>query len=201
MLFSGATVMIGLLALLTFDITALRSMGMAGALVVALSVLAALTLLPALLGVLGQPHRRAGDRTAGRVGRAPHRLRAPASGRAWRTPVMARPVAVLVPLLALLIGLGLPFLRVEFGAPDASILPTDVQSRRGFDLLRAHWGEGELSPILLVFQTDDGSTPARSRTTSRRWPTSCAASRPTRASRASPASSASTRASRPSSTR
>ena len=52
-LFSGATVMIGLLALLTFDITALRSMGMAGALVVLLSVLAALSLLPAVLAVLG----------------------------------------------------------------------------------------------------------------------------------------------------
>src|SRR3984893_10190507 len=52
-LFSGATVMIGLLALLTFDITALRSMGIAGALVVGISILAALTLLPALLGVLG----------------------------------------------------------------------------------------------------------------------------------------------------
>src|SRR6267142_5471654 len=52
-LFSGLTVLIGLLALLTFDITALRSMGMAGALVVAVSVLAALSLLPALLGVLG----------------------------------------------------------------------------------------------------------------------------------------------------
>src|SRR6202022_2116545 len=52
-MFSGATVMIGLLALLTFDITALRSMGTAGALVVAISVVAAMTLLPALLGVLG----------------------------------------------------------------------------------------------------------------------------------------------------
>src|SRR5205085_8798137 len=52
-MYSGATVLIGLLALLTFDITALRSMGMAGALVVAVSVLAALTLLPALLGVIG----------------------------------------------------------------------------------------------------------------------------------------------------
>src|SRR5439155_14914684 len=52
-LFSGITVMIGLLALLTFDITALRSMGVAGATVVAISVLAALMLLPALLGVLG----------------------------------------------------------------------------------------------------------------------------------------------------
>src|SRR5919198_3705298 len=75
--------------------------------------------------------------------------------------VMARPVVFLVPLLALLIGLGLPFLRVEFGAPDASILPTDVQSRRGFDLLRSHWGEGELSPMLLVFQTSDGSSALR----------------------------------------
>src|SRR5205823_11915603 len=53
-LYSGATVIIGLLALLTFDITALRSMGMAGALVVALSVMAALTLLPAVLSVLGK---------------------------------------------------------------------------------------------------------------------------------------------------
>jgi RND superfamily putative drug exporter len=72
---------------------------------------------------------------------------------------MARPFAVLLPLLLVLIGLGLPFLRVEFGAPDASILPTDVRSRRGFDLLQAHWGAGELSPVLLVFQTTDGSSP------------------------------------------
>jgi RND superfamily putative drug exporter len=156
-LFSGATVMIGLLALLTFDITALRSMGLAGALVVAISVLAALTLLPALLGVLGRridalsiwPLAGSAARGANRSGfwsRLAH-------------AVMARPVAVLVPLLAVLIGLGLPFLGVEFGAPDASILPTDVQSRRGFDLLQAHWGAGELSPLLLVFQTTDGASP------------------------------------------
>ncbi|MBV9134329.1 MAG: MMPL family transporter, partial [Chloroflexi bacterium] len=76
--------------------------------------------------------------------------------------VMARPVAVLLPLLAVLIGVGLPFVRVQFGAPDASILPTDVQSRRGFDLLQAHWGPGELSPVLLVFQTTDGTNPITS---------------------------------------
>jgi len=68
-------------------------------------------------------------------------------------------VLVLVPLLAFLIALGLPFLRVDLGAPDASILPRDVQSRHGFDLLQAHWGDGELSPLLLVFQTTDGSSP------------------------------------------
>ncbi len=159
-LYSGATVMIGLLALLTFDISALRSMGLAGAMVVALSVLAALTLLPALLGVLG---RRIDALAIGPLAAAARR---PAHGRGFWTrlarQVMARPLIVLVPLLALLIGLGLPFLRVRFGAPDASILPADVQSRRGFDLLRAHWGEGELSPIIVVFQSLDGQSPVRS---------------------------------------
>jgi len=162
--------MIGLLALLTFDITALRSMGIAGALVVGISILAALTLLPALLGVLGPridalmvgPLVASAFRArGGRITRAGvERIRAEDGfwARLARF-VMARPVLVLVPLLVLLIGLGLPFLRVEFGAPDASILPPDVQSRRGFDLLRAHWGDGELSPLLLVFQTTDGSSP------------------------------------------
>jgi putative drug exporter of the RND superfamily len=156
-LFSGATVMIGLLALATFDITALRSMGVAGSLVVAISLLAALTLLPAALGIMGP---RVDALAIGPL--AASASRAGGNSGFWTRlahMVMLRPVQVLVPLLAVLIGLGLPFLRVDFGAPDASILPTDVQSRRGFDLLRAHWGDGELSPLLLVFQTTDGSSP------------------------------------------
>jgi RND superfamily putative drug exporter len=156
-LFSGLTVIVGLLALLTFDITALRSMGLAGALVVAVSVLAAVTLLPAALGVLGKRI------DAFPIG--PLAASASQSGNGFWSrlahAVMARPLVVLLPLLALLIGLGLPFLRVEFGAPDATILPTDVQSRRGFDLLQAHWGAGELSPVLLVFETTDGSSALR----------------------------------------
>ena len=67
----------------------------------------------------------------------------------------------MLPLLAVLVGLGLPFTRVTFGAPDASILPTSVQSRAGFDLLREHWGDGEVSPLVLVFQTTDGGSPLR----------------------------------------
>jgi RND superfamily putative drug exporter len=159
-----------MLALLTFDITALRSMGVAGALVVAISMLAALTLLPALLGVLGAridalaigPLATASLARCGLRAASATRTRERNGNGFWSRlayGVMKRPVMVLVPLLVVLIGLGLPFLRVEFGAPDASILPTDVQSRRGFDLLQAHWGAGELSPLLLVFQTTDGSSP------------------------------------------
>lgn len=154
-LFSGLTVCVGMLALLLFDISALRSLGIAGSLVVAVSVLAALTLLPAVLATLGtridalavrrlRPAAATDSAQVGFWARLAH-------------AVMAHPVATLVPLLLLLLGLGLPFLRVQLGAPDASILPSDVQSRRGFDLLRDHWGEGELSPVLMVFQADGGS--------------------------------------------
>ncbi|HET6317162.1 MAG TPA: MMPL family transporter, partial [Chloroflexota bacterium] len=158
-LYSGATVMIGLLALLTFDISALRSMGIAGVLVVFVSLLAALTLLPALLGLLG---RRVDALTIGPLGRTNRALGYTSHNGFWSRLaylVMAKPLVFLIPLLIVLIGLGLPFLRVELGAPDASILPTDVQSRKGFDTLRAHWGDGELSPLVLVFQTQDGSSP------------------------------------------
>ncbi|MBI2756023.1 MAG: MMPL family transporter [Chloroflexi bacterium] len=162
-LFSGATVLLGLLGLLFFDFSALRSLGIAGALVVGVCVIAALTLLPAALGVIGTRI----DALAVRRPRPPGRVdptSAAAHAGFWARLahlVMAHPFATLVPVLALLIGLGLPFMRVQLGAPDASVLPTWVQSRQGFDLLRERWGEGELSPILLVFQTTDGGSPLR----------------------------------------
>ncbi len=156
---SGFTVFVGLLGLLLFDFNALRSLGIAGSLVVAVSVLAALLLLPAILGILGR--RIDAFAVRGLFRRAESDDGGPRPGFWARLAeaVMAHPVVTLLPLLALLIGLGLPFLRVEFGAPDASILPADVPSRQGFDLLRERWGEGELSPVLLVFETVDGASP------------------------------------------
>jgi putative drug exporter of the RND superfamily len=57
-----------------------------------------------------------------------------------------------VPVLALLLVLGLPFLNVKFSSPDASILPPDVPSRQAFDLLRTQFNESEVNPILLAVQ-------------------------------------------------
>ncbi len=153
-LFSGLTVLLGLLALMTFDFMALRSIGLAGSLVVALSLLAALTLLPALLAALG-PRIDAlrvpwPTRAMGRVAAAEHR-------GFWARlahVVMAHPWRVMLPVVALLVALGLPFLRVQFGAPDATILPPGVESRRAFDLLQQRFGAGEFSPILIVLQGD-----------------------------------------------
>ena len=145
--FSGLTVLLGLLGLVLFEFMILRSVGIAGALVVGLAVLAALTLLPALLTVIG----RNLDRFA--VRRVSARPEGDGSWARLARRVMRRPLAVLIPTLALLLVLGSPFLHVRFNAPDASILPAGVPSRAAFDRLQAEFGEGAFAPITIAVRT------------------------------------------------
>jgi RND superfamily putative drug exporter len=143
--FSGLTVLVGLLGLITFDFMMLRSLGIGGALVVGISVVAAVTLLPAILGILG-PRIDALTVVPRRQGRAGFWARLAAA-------VMAHPVRVFVPVLLFLVVLGAPFLHVRFSSPDASILPADAPSRRGYDLLRSEFGQGRMDPILVAVTT------------------------------------------------
>jgi putative drug exporter of the RND superfamily len=150
--FSGLTVLLGLLGLVLFEFMILRSVGVAGAIVVGLAVLAALTLLPALLSVLGP-----------RVDALAVRKVTPSAdgeGRWARLArwVMARPVAVLIPTLGLILLLGYPFLSVDFNAPDATILPASAPSRAGYDLLASAFGEGEFAPLQLAIRTTGPAT-------------------------------------------
>ena len=150
--FSGLTVLLGLLGLVLFEFMILRSVGIAGAIVVGLAVASALTLLPAILTILGP-----------RVDRlAVRRVSATAvTDGAWARlarRVMRHPVAVLVPTLLFLLVLGSPFLHVRFNAPDATILPPEVPSRAAFDRLQADFGEGEFAPIVLAIRTDGAAT-------------------------------------------
>ena len=147
--FSGATVLIGLMGLALFEFMFLRSVGISGVIVVAWSTVAALTLLPALLSVVGTRIDRFSLpwRTANDTGQ----------GRFWvrlSLAVMARPSAVLVPTLALLLLLGTPFLRANISSPDATILPSDLPSRQAFDILVEEYGAGEISPFLVVLQPE-----------------------------------------------
>jgi RND superfamily putative drug exporter len=147
-LFSGLTVFVGLLGLLTFRFMMLRSLGMAGGIVVVLAVAAALTLLPALLGILGE------------------RVNALPVGPGWRTRnrfwerlagwVSQRSSWVLVPVLVFLIGMGIPFLNVHFSLPDARVLPESVSSRRGADLFQKEFGESDVGDVVVAVQ-EDGS--------------------------------------------
>ncbi len=145
--FSGLTVLLGLLGLVLFEFMILRSVGIAGAIVVGLAVASALTLLPAVLTILGP-----------RIDRLAIRRVSPRSGSdgPWARlarAVMRRPLTVLVPTLAVILVLGSPFLHVRFNAPDSSILPPSVPSRAAFDRLRAEFGEGEFAPIVLAIRT------------------------------------------------
>ncbi len=150
--FSGLTVLLGLLGLVLFEFMILRSVGIAGALVVGLTVAAALTLLPAILAILGT---RVDAWSVRKVTVEPG-ADGPWARLARR--VMRHPVAVLVPTLAILLVLGLPFLNVRFNAPDATILPADVPSREAYDTLAREFGEGEFAPMVLAIRTQGDVT-------------------------------------------
>ena len=145
--FSGATVLIGLMGLSLFEFMFLRSVGIAGVIVVAWSTVAALTLLPALLAIAGTNIDRFAIRRKTEAAAPEHGFWVRLS-----RAVMARPFAVLVPTLALLLLLGTPFLRANISSPDATILPPDLPSRQAFDVLVAEYGAGEISPFFVVLE-------------------------------------------------
>ena len=164
--FSGLAVAVGLSGLLLFEPAALRSFGIGGALTVAASVLYALTFLPAVLGMLG-PRVNAGgvaglrDRIRRAFGRPTGADAAAARESRWERMahwVMARPVAVLIPTLAFLLILGTPFLRLEQGIPDASILPPGIESREAAVALSRDFRAGETSPIIVLAAVDGSPT-------------------------------------------
>ena len=153
--FSGLTVLLGLLGLVLFEFMILRSVGIAGALVVGLAVAAAITLLPAILAILGTRI----DRLAVRRVAVEPGADGPWARLARR--VMRHPVAVLIPTLSLLLILGLPFLHVRFNAPDATILPASVPSREAYDTLAREFGEGAFAPLVIAVRTTgDATSPA-----------------------------------------
>ena len=162
--FSGLTVLLGLIGLILFEFMVLRSVGIAGAAVVAFAVAAAVTLLPAGLAVLGPNVDaypvRLRERIARRLGR-PIKAADPNREGGWARlarRVMDRPLLFFIPTLLLLLALGTPFLHVRFNAPDASILPPGVPSRAAYELLVNEFGEGEFAPLVVAIRTTGAAT-------------------------------------------
>jgi len=147
--FSGLTVCIGLICLMLFPIGFLQSLGMSGAIVVLLSVAAALTLLPALLGVIGQGIQ--------------HSVIQPTKQRFWAAiarAVARHSLASAVIVLMIVVGLSLPFLSARFGLGGAEILPKTSTARAGVEVLQRSFGAGEIAPILLSIQTKSSDSEA-----------------------------------------
>lgn len=144
--FSAVTSVIGLSGLLFFQFMMLRSLGIGGITVILFSLLIALTLIPALLAVLGTRINRLSIKFL-RIGEGQFWLR-------FSRWVMRHPVAVAVPVTVGLLLLGAPFLDVKLGSPWASVLPEDAESRVGWDLVAQQFGPGELAQVIAVTTSD-----------------------------------------------
>ena len=155
--FSGTAVLIGLAGLLFFPYMFMRSIGVAGTLVVLFSVTAALTFLPAVLAILGYKinalsvrHRRGSDELAG----------AGLWGRSAEL-VMRHPLVVLFVVGATLFALLYPATHMEVGVPEASVLPDRYESRAGDDILKEDFDYASLTPIEVLATLPDDPTSAQ----------------------------------------
>src|SRR5262249_13436533 len=145
--FSALTVAVALAALLVFPLAFLRSFAYAGVGVALIAGTAAVVALPALLAVLG--HRVDSLRLWRRDPKPP-------GEGAWHRIamfVMRRPVPVVVAVVALLLVLGLPFLRIQFGLPDDRVLPSSVSSRQVQDDIRSRFASNETRTLQIVATT------------------------------------------------
>ncbi|MGW3177205.1 MMPL family transporter [Streptomyces sp. NPDC001153] len=160
--FAGLTVVIALVGLSVVNIPMLTKMGIAAAGTVAIAVLIALTMIPALLGYAGRRIKPAGEKSkllgGGRTPKKPGR---PNMGTRWASFVVRRPVAVL--LLGVL-GLGaaaIPAASLELGLPDDGAQPTSTTQRRAYDLLSEGFGPGFNGPLMVVVDAKDSAHPKK----------------------------------------
>ncbi len=162
-LFSGMTVLIGFAGMLLIGIQFMTSIGLGGMCVVGAAVLAALTLLPAILSVLGTQINALRVPLLGRI--AGHERPGQGAGQGegrgfwhgWALAVMRRPVLIIVGVCGLLLLMGWPILSINIGTPTSTALPASAASRQGIDLVNAQFPSTSENPIYIIAKTSDGS--------------------------------------------
>jgi RND superfamily putative drug exporter len=156
--FAGATVIVAVCGLLIVPDSVFRSLATGAIVVAAVAVLAALTLLPAMLAILG-------DRV--------NALRLPFIGRAtaergddrgfWAAvtrAVVARPAVSVIACVALLGALAVPYFSIKLGEPGISTLPRNVAAFRAYDILDKEFSAGLISPTKIVVDAPNVDDPA-----------------------------------------
>jgi RND superfamily putative drug exporter len=180
-LFSAVTVAAAMAALIVFDLRFLFSMGYGGVLVALTAALVSLTVLPALLAVLG---RRVNSLGLKRWKQSLQRDASHVQEGPWyrfSQRVMKRPGPIAAATAALLIAMGLPFLRIEFTGVDASVLPTERSARVVQDALDTEFPPGRTAPIYVEAESDDPTEMRRWAGTLRELPGADAVPEPQRA--------------------
>jgi RND superfamily putative drug exporter len=151
-LFAGMTVVVALFGLTIVPNSIFRSLSAGAIIVAAVAVAAALTLLPAILSVMGDRvnalrvpfigHGAGSDHEAGfwaAIGRA----------------VMGKPVVSVVASVGLLAAMAIPYFSIELGQAGVSTLPRNVEAFRGYEILDREFTAGLIDPARVVIDTRD----------------------------------------------
>ncbi len=152
-LFAGITVIISILGILVMNLSAINGFAFAIAAGVLMTLLASLTLLPAMFGFIRERIDKFG---------LPHRSSASDDGSRqsvwyrWSRIVQGRPWVTLIAGLAFLAVLVIPAFDLRLGFGDAGNLSEDQTARQAFDLLAEGFGPGFNGPLMLVTETPNG---------------------------------------------
>ncbi|WP_150306872.1 MMPL family transporter [Planctomonas psychrotolerans] len=154
--FAGVTVIIALLGLLVVGIPFLSVMGVAAAFAVLSAMLAALTLLPAMLGL-------AGARLAPKVGSRAYRRAHPAAGsrsagERWVRIVLKAPIVFVLAVVAIAGALVVPAFSLQLALPSGASEPEGSTARAAYDTISENFGPGYNGPLILlvdITQTTD----------------------------------------------
>ena len=155
--FAGGTVVIAVASLAFAGIPIVTALGYSSALVVAVCVLAAVTLLPAVLAIVGNgiDHLR-----------LPKFLRSkdtdPSKGiwAKWAHVVVTHPLMAILAASAVLIPLMIPLFSLQLGIPDNAVEPPDTQERQSYDLMTKGFGVGSNGPFLIAISLPTPAQPS-----------------------------------------
>jgi RND superfamily putative drug exporter len=153
--FAGSTVIVALVSLLASGIPLVGAMGCSAAVAVVVSVLAAITLLPALLGALGPRI----DSLRVKLGRTHPDDHEPHGWRRWADGVAHRPWRSLLASSFVLLFIAIPTLNLELGASDNGELPKDTTARQAYDLISEGFGPGWNGPLLIGVELGSPAKP------------------------------------------
>jgi uncharacterized membrane protein YdfJ with MMPL/SSD domain len=154
--FAGLTVVIALCGLAVVDIPFLTVMGLAAAATVTVAVLIAVTLVPALIGMLGARIEPVG---VSKRHRASGREEGDTAGVRWATGISRRPLIVIGIGAIIVVLLALPVLGLKLGLPDAGSNPPGSTSRVAYDLLTQGFGPGVNGPLTVVVNAPPTDNP------------------------------------------
>jgi putative drug exporter of the RND superfamily len=159
--FAGSTVVIALVGLLVVNIPFLSVMGIAAAATVAVAVLIALTLLPALMGFAGERLHRVNGVLARVARHSAGTDDSDTAGKRWAAFVTRRPLPVLAVGIAALLAIAIPATDLRLGLPDGGSQPKGDTEREAYDLLTEGFGPGFNGTLTGVIDAPDLSQAER----------------------------------------